>query len=153
MSSSPNSFPVFRLLVPVDETGSDRVWAYRFAWSLANEPAVRAVLAASVVAAYVFVVVSGIAGLVLAPNRRLAWLFGVVVVSQLLPTVIAFATTRFRLPCMALFVIGTAFVLAEGRRQPTLVSRRRLIAAIVGAVGMLALVSLRYYTVLKPTWS
>ena len=150
---SPNSFPVYRLLVPVDETGPDRVWAYRFAWQPLNRPLVRKLLAACVVGIYVLVVVSGIAGLVLAPNRRLAWLFVVVVLSQLLPTVIAFATTRFRLPCMPLFMIGTAVLLAEGRRLgPLRLGWPRLIAATVCAVGMLALVSLRYYSVLKPTW-
>jgi 4-amino-4-deoxy-L-arabinose transferase-like glycosyltransferase len=146
---SPNSFTVLRLLKPV-ESKSD--WPYQFKWPELDKRWVRVTAVVAVVAGYVLMVVLGIGGLILSGRTVISGLFGVFMLSQILPPIAAFACSRFRLASMCLFIIGAAMLLLSGRELWSASSTFRRSAAIVAMVAMLMIILVRYSSVLGPVW-
>lgn len=149
---TPTSFAVRRLLVeprPLPES-LDGTWAYRTRWTALDARPVRIAAAVTVVGSYVVVAILGAGGLVLAQRRALAALFGLFVASQLLPVVLSFGLSRFRLPSMALFVVGAASLVVCGRSDWGAASRARRGAAIVAMGVMVVVIASRWGAALDP---
>jgi len=135
---SPASFTQRRLLV--DAGGPEGEWAYRFDGGDAGTfPSMRRAAAVGVAACYLAVAVAGVAGLGLLRDRRSAALLWLFLASQLLPCIVAFASTRFRVPSMAVLCVGCAVLAAEAGSLAR--DRRTLLALGLAAalgVGILA---------------
>jgi 4-amino-4-deoxy-L-arabinose transferase-like glycosyltransferase len=136
---TPTSFAVRRLLAPPDGAGG---WRYRLGLPLGESPEFRALLVATVVAAYAGVLLAGAAGWVLARRRDLSALFALFLAAQVLPSIVAFSMSRFRLPCMLFFVLGAALLALHGRRDWAAASglrRGMTLAVVVALAGFMAL--------------
>jgi len=145
---TPNSFAVRRLLSPVGDPGQ---WGYRFRWDFANHPPPRVVLAAVVVAAYVATLVFGLAGLLLARRSDLSILFGLYVASLILPSIVTFSMSRFRLPAMLFFLLGAASLGVHGPAEWGRASPRRRAGVVSLVVLMLGMLASGYASVLTAT--
>ena len=111
---TPTSFAVRRLLMPAGDPGN---WGYRFRWPAADRMALRRAAVAIVVASYLVIVTAGMAGLLLARRRDLSGFFLLFVASQILPSIITFSMSRFRLPSMVFFILGAASLTVYGRAR------------------------------------
>ncbi|MCP4590584.1 MAG: glycosyltransferase family 39 protein [bacterium] len=149
---TPNSFAVGRLLGTPGAAGWAGEWGYHFRPEVLNAPAVRVVMVVLAVGVYVCVVVPGVGGLVLTPHRRFANLFALFIGSQVLPTLITFACSRFRLGFMPLLMIATASFLAQPGLQWRSASGLRRLVALAVMIVMLLVVASNYRTILKPQW-
>jgi 4-amino-4-deoxy-L-arabinose transferase-like glycosyltransferase len=111
---TPTSFAVRRLLMPPGDPGN---WGYRFRWRFGDRTSWRIAGVIIVVASYIGIVTTGMAGLLLARRRDLSALFLVFLASQILPSIVAFSMSRFRLPSMVVFIVGAASISVSGRRD------------------------------------
>ncbi len=146
---TPTSFAVRRLLMP--KAAPQGNWSYQFRFSSIDTRAFRRVLAVIVAASYVAMAIAGVGGLVLAKKRGQVGLLTVFVAAQILPTIITFATSRFRLASMAALAVGAAVWLgAERPWADASPGRRRLAVVAMAATAVLILV--RYEDALHPGW-
>ena len=149
---TPTSFAVRRLLTDANDAGPHQSWSYRFAEVLPDSPALRFVGVAIVVAGYLAVLLLGTVGLLTSPRRAAVVLCLLFVASQLLPTIVTFAASRFRLASMVVLLAAAGSQL-RGQGTPFLAAttvRRRM--AVLLAVGLLAIVASRYQDALRATW-
>lgn len=113
----PTAFPVRRLLQrPEWEEEIPGVigrWAYRFRWEFFGRSRVRFAAALSVGVAYLALVFGGTAGLALSRERRLAALLAALALAHVVPVILTFASTRFRLPFVPLLIVGASALLAS----------------------------------------
>ena len=142
---TPTSFAVRRLLAPEGGAGG---WRYRLALPFGETPAFRALAVAGVVGAYVGVLLAGAAGWILARRRDLSALFGLFLLSQLLPSLVTFSMSRFRLPSMLFFILGAALLGTEGRQDWKSASFVRRGLALAGVAGLIVCLGLDYESVL-----
>ncbi|MBW2420204.1 MAG: glycosyltransferase family 39 protein [Deltaproteobacteria bacterium] len=149
---TPTSFAVRRLLVPPDDTGPDQTWSYRFRESLPDSPGLRWLAVSVVVAAYVAVLALGVVGLVLGRRRDLVALFVVFMAAQLLPALVTFAASRFRLASMVLLIVAAAPLLGREDNPFASATPARRKSALVAAAALLLLVLSRYEDALRSTW-
>ena len=146
---APTSFAQRRLLAERD--GAHGEWAYRFRHAPLAERGARRFAAGTVAAFYVAAVVVGAAGLALVPNARWAALLALFVAAHVVPCLVAFGASRFRLPVMGVLLLGVAWMATNVevvRAQP----RWRLAAASALALGVAAIVAARLGMVLSPRW-
>ena len=101
--------------------------------------------------AYAAVAISGIGGLMAIRNRRLASLLGLFLASQMLPSIVAFGSSRFRLPLMGVLLLGTAYASTHTRRLREL-PPLHLIAILAAVVIVAALIGSRWDAALSPRW-
>ena len=149
---SPTSFAVQRLLIsPDDPWVLKAAWAYQLRWQTDNT-GLRTAVAGIVVLSYALALVLGAAGLALSPRRDLKALFGLFILSQILPAVAAFAISRFRLACMAVFLVGTAWLLTKGRDAWRVAPRQRRIAAATISAAFLLMLCLRLGDAFSTSW-
>ena len=69
-------------------------------------------------------------------------LFALFLAAQVLPSIVAFSMSRFRLPCMLFFVLGAALLALHGRRDWAAASglrRGMTLAVVVALAGFMAL--------------
>jgi 4-amino-4-deoxy-L-arabinose transferase-like glycosyltransferase len=116
----PTAFPVKRLLQrPESEEkpfGTLGSWAYRFRWPMLDRDGVRWTAALGVAVSYGVVALAGVVGLALARERRLAALLAALALAHVAPVIVAFASTRFRVPIMPLLILGaSAFAIGPAR--------------------------------------
>jgi 4-amino-4-deoxy-L-arabinose transferase-like glycosyltransferase len=142
---TPTSFAVRRLLAPEGGGGG---WRYRLALPFGEAPTFRALAVAGVVAAYVGVLLAGAAGWVLARRRELSALFGLFLLGQLVPSLVTFSMSRFRLPAMLFFILGAALLGTEGRRDWKSASLARRGLALAAVAGLIVCLGLDYESVL-----
>jgi hypothetical protein len=85
----------------------------------------------------------GAAGLVLSANssRPLVGLFSATLLGLILPLIVAFASTRHRLPCMLIFLQGSAWLGVHGRAAWRDASRGRRVGAALAAGGLALLIA------------
>jgi 4-amino-4-deoxy-L-arabinose transferase-like glycosyltransferase len=147
----PTSFPVKHLLAapgPSLDVGS---WRYRFAWSALDHQALRVFAALVAALSYVAVAILGAVGIVLSRKREevavLAWM----ALLHVLPVILTFATTRFRMPIEPFLVLGTAILLATGRTDWRAAPQGRRAAALAGGAAMVILLGLGADAFLSPT--
>jgi len=145
---TPTSFAVRRLLAAPDDPGG---WGYRFRFAWADRQGVRVAAVVLVVASYVVVALAGVGGLVLSRRRDLAALFGLFVASQILPSVVTFAMSRFRLASMIFLILGAASLALFGRRDLAEASTLRRAAAIALTLLVLLMIGLDHRAVLEST--
>jgi len=145
---TPTSLAVRRLQMEPEAPEPDRRWAYLFRFELGQTRAFRLLAVAAIVTSYVPLVVLGTGGLVLARQRELASLFALFIGSQILPTIVTFAASRFRLPSMALLIVSAVGVVAARPDAP----RRRRVAALLAMAAVLALVLVGWREPLTSDW-
>jgi 4-amino-4-deoxy-L-arabinose transferase-like glycosyltransferase len=145
---APTSLAVARLRVDAD-AGPIRVvaagrWSYRFRVEALDSAGFRDGMALACVAAYLIVLVPGVAGLLLARERALTRLFGLCLLAHVLPPLLAFALSRFRLPVMPVFMIGAAWLACAPSAAWRGASTRRRLAAGLLALAALGVVASRW---------
>jgi 4-amino-4-deoxy-L-arabinose transferase-like glycosyltransferase len=137
---APSSKTVTRLLFEREDLPRHPEWAYRFRIAAWNERGFRRAAAAGVVAAFVLVALLGSAGLALAPRPAPSGLLLLFIAAQLLPPVVSFATTRFRLASMVILTVAAGGLLAQGRGAWSGASPGRRAAAIAAAAATALLI-------------
>ena len=142
---TPTSFAVRRLLAPSDDPGG---WRYRLALPFGESASFRGLLVAVAVASYAAALLGGAVGWVLARRRDVSLLFGLVLAAQILPSIVTFSMSRFRVPSMLFFLLGSAVLAVHRRRDWAEASPRRRSVAVALAALLLALMSLDYESVL-----
>ncbi len=145
---TPTSFAIRRLLAPVDRPGG---WRYRLSLPGGESAGLRAFLVAGVVSSYLAVLLAGTAGWILTSRRELAMLALLFILAQIVPSLLTFSMSRFRLPSMLFFLIGSALWAVRGREDWAGASPLRRTAAVAGVLGLLAIVALDYSAVLSST--
>jgi len=145
---TPTSFAIRRLLAAPDDPGG---WGYRTSWAALDHPIARGAAVTIVVLSYLFVLALGSAGLCLARRSDVALLFAAFVVSQLGPSIVMFAMSRFRLPSMVFLIAGAALACVHGRADWSRAPAWRRGLAVGAAVGLLALAALDWRSVLEST--
>jgi 4-amino-4-deoxy-L-arabinose transferase-like glycosyltransferase len=143
---TPTSFAVRRLLAPPESAGG---WRYQLALPFGETPALRGALVVGVVAAYAGVLLMGAVGWVLARRKDLSALFGLFLVAQVLPSIVTFSMSRFRLPVMLFFILGAGVWVAEGRADWASASWGRRGLALAAFAGLLVCMGLDYESVLS----
>lgn len=139
---APTSYLERRLLQPVNPRpafGEPRPWRYHFSWSLLDTPLVRRTGALIALASYVAVAVGGVVGLVLMRNKSILVGFVFYSLSQIGPTLITFANSRFRMPLIPLLLIGAALLMISGPALWREASGRRRMVALQAGLAMLAI--------------
>jgi hypothetical protein len=106
------------------------------------------VLVVGIVVAYAGALLTGALGWVLARRRDLSALFGLFLVAQVLPSVVTFSMSRFRLPVMLFFILGAGVWVAEGRTDWASASWGRRVLALAAFAGLLVCLGLDYESVL-----
>jgi len=139
---------------PDDTSGK---WAYLLrspAGPQRPPPWLRWTLVAILASGVLLVVPMGAAGLSLSAgrSRMLFWLFTVTLVGHIAPTIVTFASTRFRLPCMLIFIQGTAWLLVHGRPAWREASPRWRVATVLVASGLALLIACRMGDALTVKW-
>jgi hypothetical protein len=146
----PTSYPVKHLLAdpgPSLDVGS---WRYRFAWSALDHQAVRMAAALAAALSYVVMAVLGVVGIVLSRRPREFALLTWIAILHVLPVILTFATTRFRMPIEPLLVLGTATLLATGRADWRAASQTRRATALAAGAAMIILLGLGADAFLSP---
>ncbi len=137
----PTSYPVKRLLsIPGRNGAGIGEWAYQFAWPPLNGMPYRRALAYLTAVSYILVAVAGIAGLTLSRNSGARVLL-VVAASLIVPILLTFPNTRFRLPIECLFTVGTGLLFARGKldwKHADTGQRIATVAAIITTAAIIA---------------
>lgn len=150
---SPKSFAVRRLLMPADvEWAVNLPWRYRFRFEWLDGRAVRVTAAAATVGAYVVVVLAGAAGLALMPGSRWRTLLLLFVLSQIAPTIVTFAVSRFRIASMAVAIIGAAWLVRAGPDAWRDASRPARVTALVTVAAIAGMIALRWDQLSTTAW-
>jgi hypothetical protein len=149
---TPTSFAVRRLLVGPDAPEPHGSWRYRFRWPRVDTPALRWLLVGVAVAGYVAAAVAGVGGLILARVHSAAGLLALFVVAQIGPTLVTFASSRFRLAAMAVLVVGAAALTRRDESPWVAATPGRRRAAVAGMAILVAVILYRYQDALRPTW-
>lgn len=145
---TPTSFAVRRLQMPAGDPGH---WGYRFRWSWLDGSGTRWALIAISVGVYALVTLAGAAGLLLARRRDLAALFALFIASQILPVIVTFAISRFRLASMLFLILGCASLGVHARQDWRAASLLRRSLAGVAVVALLACMAMDFESVLRFT--
>lgn len=144
----PTAVPVRRLLQHPDTEerlhGALGSWAYQFRWQALDRDGLRAAAALAVALAYLAVLFLGSAGLALASERRVASLLAALALAHVIPVIVTFANTRFRLPIMPLLILGAgALVVAPAVRWREAARSQRVLAVVILLVLLACVVSER----------
>jgi 4-amino-4-deoxy-L-arabinose transferase-like glycosyltransferase len=148
---TPNNFAIRRLLMPAGDPGN---WGYRFRWEIGQRMPLRVAGVVVCLLAYCAITLAGVPGLILARRRAQATLFMLFIASQLVPSIITFSMSRFRLPSMLFLAVGAAGLLVLGRGDDgdiATASRRRRAVAAGSCLLVGVLISLGYESVLQST--
>ncbi|MEE3329992.1 MAG: glycosyltransferase family 39 protein, partial [Myxococcota bacterium] len=139
---APTSYFERRLLEPPNSRtalGEPRLWRYHFRWSSLDASLVRRMGALIALASYVAVAVAGVVGLVLMRNASALVGFALFSLSQIGPTLITFASSRFRMPLIPLLLIGAALLMTSGPALWREASGRRRMVALQAGLVMIAI--------------
>lgn len=151
----PTAIPVRRLLQRPDSElklpGALGSWAYRFRWDALDRTVLRTAAAASVGIAYLALVFAGTAGLVLSRERRLAALLAALSLAHVVPVILTFPNTRFRLPIMPLLIVGAAALLVSPSASWRAAGRARRVTAVAALLLLLVCIVSEGEAWLSPT--
>jgi len=149
---TPTSFAVRRLLMEQDEPEPRGSWRYRFRWERVDTPVLRWFLVGVAVAGYVAMAVAGVGGLILARCGAVAGLLALFALTQIGPTLVTFALSRFRLATMAVLIVGAATLARRDENPWTAATPGRRRAAVAGMAILMAVILCRYQDALRSTW-
>ena len=105
----------------------------------------------AVVASYLVALALGPIGLILSRRSEITILFGAFIGTQLLPSMVMFSMSRFRLASMVFLLIGAAAFAVRGRADWAMVSPSRRLWAVGTAVLLLGMAALDGASVLEST--
>ena len=145
---TPTSFAIRRLLAEPDSPGG---WRYHLVPAWIDFPWIRGAMVASVVVSYLAALVLGSMGLILAQRREVVTLFGLFIATQLLPSIVMFSMSRFRLATMTFLLIGAGQFLVRGRLDWSGASPLRRNVAAGTALILLGLAAIDASAVLEST--
>jgi hypothetical protein len=150
---TPAPLPVGRLLNRPVEQGWARKWAYRTAVDGTRAEWLRDAVAYSAVAGWVLVALAGTAGLALAWGRPPAGVLALVIALHVVPVVVSFAASRFRMPFVPLLILGAAWLAVHGREAWAGASPWRRAAAVAAAVLVAVAVAADWSELAAPRWA
>lgn len=145
---TPTSFAVRRLLASPNDPGG---WRYRLSPTAIDRDGLRVLLVVGVVGSYGAALMLGAFGLVMARRTDISGLLGLFLLSQILPSVVTFSMSRFRLAGMVCFLLGAAYAAIHGRAAWYAAPPWRRGVAVAVVVGLMALMGLDYTAVLEST--
>lgn len=145
---TPTSFAIRRLLADADDPGG---WRYRLTPSWIDQPWIRGLGVFTVVVSYLTALAMGTIGLILARRREITALFGLFIATQLLPSLIMFSMSRFRLATMTFLLIGAGLFWVRGPSDWRASSRARRGIAVALSLLVLGLSALDASSVLEST--
>lgn len=149
----PKSFAVRRLQTLGDLTGSlNRAWGYRFRFHEVDTRSFRSRAGVLTVCTYIAIVLLGTVGMALMPPSRWRQLLLIFVLSQLAPTILTFAISRFRLAAMTVAIIGTAWLIRTGPDAWRDASRAARVTALATASTVAWMISLRWQLLSTHAW-
>jgi hypothetical protein len=149
---TPNALPVGRLLARPGTGAWAGKWAYATAVDGGGAEWLRDVLAWANVAVWAVTLLAGTAGLALAGTggRAPVGLFLLFIALHLLPTILTFGISRFRLPFEPLLLIAAVWCLAQGAAAWRAAGRGRRIAACMATGTVAAILASQWWTLLSP---
>jgi hypothetical protein len=110
----------------------------------------RDTLGRACVAAWIVVALAGVGGWVLAAGRPGWGLVAAFLAAHIVPTIIAFASSRFRIPLVPILIVGGAFLVGEGRRAWREASPRRRVFAAGSVALTVIIIASRWSTLSTP---
>lgn len=149
---TPNALPVGRLLGRPQDPGWAGNWAYTTRLDGTPLEGLRDVTAWAAVASWVVVLLAGTAGLALAWGRPLAGVFVLFIALHVVPVVITFGASRFRLPFVPLLAIAGAWASVEGRAAWASAGTLRRAVLVVAVLGVAVILASGWNTLLRPQW-
>ncbi|HMB71535.1 MAG TPA: glycosyltransferase family 39 protein [bacterium] len=149
---TPNSFPVARWLARPDEKGWRGARAYRARIDGTPLERLRPVFAYAAVGAWIVVLPAGLVGIVLAWRRPLSRLFVLYLALHVLPVIVTFGMSRFRLPLVPILVIAAASLFGSVRTSWAEAGAVRRSVASASALAAAIVVATQWKTILVPWW-
>lgn len=151
LTPSPLCYP--RLRHRSTEPGWSGRWAYRTPVDGTRIEWLRDALAFAAVAAWLAAALAGTAGLVLAGGRPVFRLLLAVVALHVIPVLITFAVSRFRMPFVPVLLIGAAWLAVHGRAAWRAASLRRRVAVVVATALVAAAIGAGWNELVDPRWA
>ncbi len=149
----PTSFTVRRLMTgPERPRGGIGHWRYKISWAALDSTSGRWILALLTATSYVVVALFGFAGLILSRQRNCVAVLAIYIASLVVPVILTFPNTRFRLPIEPILIIGSAILLGEGKRLWTTSSPVRRVAAVGSVVAMACVLMSKHKAFLSATY-
>ncbi len=145
---TPNSLPAARLRGRPEEEGWEGRWSYR----LAGGEAARDAIAWVAVASWCAVALVGVAGWVLLGRRPGSLVLAVFVAAHVLPVIITFGCSRFRVPVVPVLMLGVAWLLVNGASAWRDAGTRRRGVAVAAAALLAIVIGSMWSTVATPQW-
>jgi hypothetical protein len=96
--------------------------------------------------------VAGVGGLILARCGTAAGLLALFAMTQIGPTLVTFALSRFRLATMVILIVGAATLARRDENPWTAATPGRRRAAVAGMAILMAAILCRYQDALRSTW-
>ena len=149
----PKSFAVRRLQI-LGEISHDmnRAWSYRFRFHALDSQSFRSRTAVLTVCSYVAIVLLGTIGMALMPSSRWRQLLLIFVFSQVAPTILTFAISRFRFAAMAVAILGTAWLIRTGPDAWRNASGTARVSALAAASAIAWMIALRWQQLSTSAW-
>jgi 4-amino-4-deoxy-L-arabinose transferase-like glycosyltransferase len=147
---TPNSLPAARLLGRPDGEGWAGKWAYRL--STGDDRALRTTIGWLAIGSWCLIALAGIAGWALAGGGPGARILAAFALLHVLPVIVTFGCSRFRLPIVPVFVVGTALLAVNGVESWRACGGRRRGIAIAATLGVALVVGSMWETVVTPQW-
>ena len=149
----PKSFAVRRLQTLRERSvGVNRAWGYRFRFPELDSHSFRSRAGVLIVCSYVAIVLLGAIGMALMPASRWRQLLLIFVFSQIAPTIVTFAISRFRLASMAVAVLGAAWLIRAGPEAWRNASPAARAAALAAATAITWMIALRWDQLSTNAW-
>ena len=147
---TPNSLLTQRMLSRPDTPGAYSRAAYRTRADGTGFEWIRTLLAYVAVASWAALLLAGNAGIALAWGRPLVGAFLLFIGFQILPTIVAFSFSRYRVPFLPILGIGAAWLALEGRTAWRAARLRTRVAVALPVAAAAALAGTRWWSVVGP---
>jgi 4-amino-4-deoxy-L-arabinose transferase-like glycosyltransferase len=147
---TPNSLPAARLLGRPDGEGFAERWSYRL--STGDDHVLRTAVGWLTIGSWCVLALAGAAGWALAGGGPGVRVLGAFVLLHVLPVIVTFGCSRFRLPIVPVLMLGAALLAVRGAECWRACSGRRRGLVIAATAGMALVVGSMWETVVTPQW-
>ncbi|HMB71536.1 MAG TPA: glycosyltransferase family 39 protein [bacterium] len=147
---TPNSLLTQRMLARPDKPGAYSGSAYETRADGTGLEWIRLFFAYLAVASWVALLLAGTGGFALAWGRPLVGIFLLFIGLQILPTIITFSFSRYRVPFLPLLAIAAVWLALEGGAAWRAARTRHRAAVLLSVATAAVVVGLRWWTVIGP---
>jgi 4-amino-4-deoxy-L-arabinose transferase-like glycosyltransferase len=147
---TPNSLPAARLLAHADVEGFEERWSYRL--STGDGRVLRTVVGWLTIGSWCLLALAGVAGWAIAGGGPGARLLAAFVLLHLLPVIVTFGCSRFRMPIVPVLMLGAALLAVHGAESWRACSARRRGVALAATLGVAVVIGSMWETVTTPQW-